>query len=586
MAISLKQIFNNITKPISAPAGFSLKTVALPNSGGSYQTPIVSTVPNMSIAGSKPPVTNQNMSYNTKDGLAPSATNPLNNTQVPTAAAGGGTSIITPPPSTQSAIPPQWINPAGGLYTPAEVAANIAKAATTTTGQGDIPKYAGDQFTEGKQTTEQLQSTAAGLNNSRNDIAVGATDPYSVASRSGIAYTPQELAAIEKAYAGVYDPAINSALAKLDISQKADAEKLDTQQKKDLQASAPYTLGKDDVRYDGQGNPIAVGISGTTVGPTTYVAGQDPTVDAYVKGVQNGTYKASDVPDEYKGIVAQGLAATPKKITQGATNAVSVIDQLLAKGGALGNISGIPSPGAFFPGTAAQESKNLAKQLQGMLSLEGRSALKGSGAISDFEFKVLTDAASALGIGSSGRSNLKDEDFVKELGKLKLKLQVGPTSLTDDELIHLKDQGYTPDQIRQVSAAEAGQSFSSVGNTTASKNDGKNVPQRNNNPGNVKGGGLSDSLAIGKDSQGHLIFKDPIDGFKALTLDLTAKVNGGSKYLPANPTIEQLGKVYAEDPKWGQNLARILGVSVSTHTQNIPITTLAQAVAKAEGFYA
>jgi hypothetical protein len=42
-----------------------------------------------------------------------------------------------------------------------------------------------------------------------------------------VAYSPQELKAIESAYAGVYDPAINSALAKLDAKQKADSAKTD-----------------------------------------------------------------------------------------------------------------------------------------------------------------------------------------------------------------------------------------------------------------------------------------------------------------------------------------------------------------------
>ena len=34
----------------------------------------------------------------------------------------------------------------------------------------------------------------------------------------------------------------------------------------------------------------------------------------------------------------------------------------------------------------------------------------------------------------------------------------------------------------------------------------RNLPQRNNNPGNLKSGGLADNLATGTDSQGHLIF--------------------------------------------------------------------------------
>jgi hypothetical protein len=583
--MTLSDFFNNLKNfntlpPVTNPSPtVATRTQNLPNGAGSYTTP----------SGQKPPVissilaSSKNAAAKTSTPAAPFYPTP-NGQPIPASAPAVAPVVPSTPatPATNSKVPAQWINPkTGTFYTPDEIAQNIVASAPTP--QPDIPKFAGDQFTQGPQTTPELQSKAAELNNARNDVAVGETDPYKVASESGVAYTPAELAAIEKAYSGVYDPALNSALAKLDQSQKKDAAN-----------NAPFTLGKDDVRYDGQGNPIAVGISSDAGTTGTYAPGANPTVDAFIKGIQAGTYKASDVPDEYKALVAQGMAVAPSKQSKAATDAISVIDQLIGKGDALGNISGFPSPGALFgiPGTDAAASKNLAKQLAGILSLENRTQLKGSGAISDFEFKVLSDAASSLGIGSSGRSNLKDEDFVNELNKVKLKLQVGPTDLTDDELIFLKNKNYSPKEIKALSNI---QSFSSVGNTSAStspstpavaSNTGKNIPQRNNNPGNVKGGGLADDLAVGKDSQGHLIFKNPIDGFKALTMDLTAKVNGGSKYLPPNPTIAQLGKVYAEDPRWAQNVAKILGVDPSTPTQSVPITSLAQAVARAEGFYA
>ncbi len=143
----------------------------------------------------------------------------------------------------------------------------------------------------------------------------------------------------------------------------------------------------------------------------------------------------------------------------------------------------------------------------------------------------------------------------------------------------------TPEEIREYSQY---QSFSSVGNTKASTvalGTG-NRPQRNFNPGNVKAGGLADSLAIGTDDQDHLIFPSAETGFKALAADLTAKINGGSRYLPPNPTIAQLGKVYAEDGTWGTKVAKLLGVPADTHTQAIPLSNLMKAVATQEGFYA
>ena len=68
-------------------------------------------------------------------------------------------------------------------------------------------------------------------------------------------------------------------------------------------------------------------------------------------------------------------------------------------------------------GTALQPQyqlvKNQVEQLQSLLSLENRQKLKGSGAISDYESKVLATSATSLNV------NLADEDFKKELRKIK-----------------------------------------------------------------------------------------------------------------------------------------------------------------------
>jgi hypothetical protein len=503
--------------------------------------------------------------------------------QAPAGAPAGAPATATETPQ----IPKQWIRADGTIKTPDEVAADIAATVKSVSGAGDIGRLALNDFGNKPKSAEQLRAEASGITNTRNDIATGQIDPYKVASDSGIAYTASELAAIEKAYAGIYDPALNTALAKLEQRQAADAAEGAAKAKAQGDANAPFTLGKDQIRYDGQGNVIATGVSGDGTGvgsATTYVRGANPTVDAYISGLNSGTYKASDIPDEYKSLVAQGMASTKPAISLASTEAVSVINQLLGSG-ELGRITGFSTlnPIVYRPGAPEAQYRNLAKQLQGMLSLENRNQLKGSGAISDFEFRVLRDASSALGITDSGNSNLSEEDFVAELEKLQLKLLVGETELTDDELMFLnKEKGYTPEEIREFNQTQA---FNGVGNTIASTGQG-NRPQRNNNPGNVKMGGLADSLAIGQDDQGHLQFPDAATGFKALTLDLTAKINGASRYLPANPTIAQLGKVYAEDPNWPIKVAAMLGVPVSTQTKNIPIEKLAQAIARQEGFYA
>ncbi len=118
----------------------------------------------------------------------------------------------------------------------------------------------------------------------------------------------------------------------------------------------------------------------------------------------------------------------------------------------------------------------------------------------------------------------------------------------------------------------------------------KNVPERNNNPINIKAGGISDQFAEKNpngtpktDAQGHLIFSSPEAGVQGAKEDLKAKVEGRSKYLPDNPTISELGKVFAEDPNWGSAVASILGVDVDTKTQDIDFETLFRAVTRQEG---
>lgn len=152
---------------------------------------------------------------------APSSTSaPINPSVIKT------TQTKTTPKTPAGAPPPaaldysKYTNPATGQpYTPAEYADSIAAKANG----GVVPNYATDALTGGPKTTDQLTNTAREINNTRNDVAVGNTDPYGVASKSGLQYTAAELSAIEKAQAGVYDPALNDVMNKLKTQQTADA---------------------------------------------------------------------------------------------------------------------------------------------------------------------------------------------------------------------------------------------------------------------------------------------------------------------------------------------------------------------------
>lgn len=137
--------------------------------------------------------------------------------------------IFSPTKTTEVAsgptVNPSYLNPNGGLYSPDEVANKLASTAGTqkSTQQYDIPKIAGAQFAEKPQTTEDVTAEAIKINNARNAVATGETDPYKALSQPGIVYSPEERVAIQKAGAGIYDPALDSALAKLDVKQKREA---------------------------------------------------------------------------------------------------------------------------------------------------------------------------------------------------------------------------------------------------------------------------------------------------------------------------------------------------------------------------
>ena len=124
---------------------------------------------------------------------------------------------ITEPPVVEQPKPrSKYINPATGkYYTPQEYANSVAMKIPASKGTGDVTQYAGDALSNPDESVNALNTRATNLNNARNDIATGTTDPYKAGNKSGIAYSPQELAAIESAYAGVYDPALNDVFSRL-----------------------------------------------------------------------------------------------------------------------------------------------------------------------------------------------------------------------------------------------------------------------------------------------------------------------------------------------------------------------------------
>lgn len=183
------------------------------------------------------------------------------------------------------------------------------------------------------------------------------------------------------------------------------------------------------------------------------------------------------------------------------------------------------------------------------------------------------------GLGNIPAKNKAIEQANRMLEKLGNEIELN--EITDEQINIF--QNLSEDQLNQLTPEEK----SLFENYQGSR------PERNNNPGNIKIGGVGDKFAEKNsdgtpktDDQGHLIFKSSENGINALRSDIEAKLNGKSKFsdiLGENPTISDLNNVYAEDPNWKNNVASILGVDINTPAGDVNINDLIRAIAKAEG---
>lgn len=212
--MATKPKISNYYNPISNPAGGMKPIVVGPNS------PLAGIRSKVEIGTGGFPIAK-------RAPVAPVSAAPL----FGGASAGGGNPSAAPvgpagatgaAPASQ--IPQQWLKADGTIKTPDEIASDIGGTLRNTATGPDVGRLAADQFSGVNKTPEQLATEARELSAIRNDIAVGAKDPYKVASRSGIAYTPEQLKAIEQAQAGIYDPALAGAMSKLESAQAAEAE--------------------------------------------------------------------------------------------------------------------------------------------------------------------------------------------------------------------------------------------------------------------------------------------------------------------------------------------------------------------------
>jgi len=331
---------------------------------------------------------------------------------------------VAPTAPASAQVPAQYMNPDGSMKTAEQVAAEIAETFKKTSGMADVGRLAGNEFGGEGKTFEQLQTEAALINNARNDIAVGETDPFKVGATSGVAYTPAELQAIEKAYSGIYDPAINSAFSKMQAKKDADAAAAKTaseiaaderEQKNQLirmEKQFGYDKALKQTPTPGQST---TGIYGTG----TYTPGENPIVDSWAKRIFDGSAKITDIPATDKGlrnavVVAlqasgNGLLGQPTTTELGlkAKESAEAILKKLETGegtSAVGK-SRIFGGSLAIPGSDKADFVIDFQNLKDTLSLDGTRYLKGQGAVSDAERALLASAVTKLNLSQS------EEDF-------------------------------------------------------------------------------------------------------------------------------------------------------------------------------
>jgi len=189
-------------------------------------------------------------------------------------------------------------------------------------------------------------------------------------------------------------------------------------------AAEGFTLGKDQVRYDAKGNVIAMSGNVQDFGGT-YKQGTDPTADAYADAVLSGKTKLENIPEEYRGAVAQaisGVEVTPETspylaqiAVQGKQAVKGLMDIAVKNPSIFGKSAAAPIPAML----RSDDFRNYEAQLdylKGNLipaSLTAmREASKTGGALGQVSDREGAWLASALGALSMNQSS---ENVVKQL---------------------------------------------------------------------------------------------------------------------------------------------------------------------------
>ena len=195
-----------------------------------------------------------------------------------------------------------------------------------------------------------------------------------------------------------------------------EANKLKTEQTKaSIMKDQGQTLseGQSYVQYNPSTGKFETVASGTPKGGTTYSGvykeGENPTVDSWIKGIQNGTSKLTDIKSNPSlvnavqiGLQSSGndpagkptVTELGKKQLAAAKAAMLMFDN--GQGTSIIGKSRLFGGGIITPGSDSFNLNNLIENIRSIASLDAVKFLKGQGAVSDAERALLQQSATLL----------------------------------------------------------------------------------------------------------------------------------------------------------------------------------------------
>lgn len=380
----------------------------------------------------------------------------------------------------------------------------------------------------------------------------------------------------------VYDQYINAG--------KSEYEAEQAQMEANATNTEGFTLGKDQVHYDAQGNVIAGGMSGDSIGDSSGLS-------EWAKAINSGQAKLSDVPQEMRtGVISQlGTVASQTTSPQQqrgvdqANVALSAFDKIFANpaldlGAANRKIGGI------IPGSKSRDLKEAIGTVQALIGFNELQKMREAsptggalGQVSEREIDFLQALAGSLKTNQSDAQLKKNlQDIQKSFQLLKLiNSPDGTQGVVDsipfvkngDNLIYTAENG---DSYRRLPDGNL-QSFNNVGNTRVSIPKSSRLAFVNNNPGNLRFVGQQGAT---KGENGFAKFSSPEAGIKALENQIKLDASRGL-------TLQQFINKYAPPSENNTNqyltqMTQMLGVSPTTKISNVDINRLTQAIALKE----